>query len=123
MLLPMAVTAARVFIPCRLFAGEAVGKDVGPAVVIKIVRESEEVIGVRVIDAERAFKTRQGLFGAVGFLAFESGFGGIELVAVCEAGPLIPIGPGGDIVNAVVVEIAEGSAFSPELVVELIFEK
>src|SRR5712675_2025288 len=48
MLLPVALAAARIFIPCSLFAGEGVGQNVGPTVVIEVVSEGEKIIGIRV---------------------------------------------------------------------------
>src|SRR5215831_16662478 len=120
MLLPMALAATWIFIPGRFFAGKGEGENVRPAVVIKIIGESEEVVGVSVTNSVGSFETSEGFFGAVGFLALESGIGRVELVAVREAGSLIPIRPGGDIDYSVVIEIAEGRAFGPELVVELI---
>src|SRR6266704_6379673 len=117
----MTLASARIFVPRSFFAREGVDHNVGPTVAIKIVGEREEIIGVSVIDAERAFEAREVFFGAISFLAFESRIGGIELVAVGEAGSFIPIRTGDDVVNPVFIEIAESRAFSPELVYELIF--
>src|SRR5580765_887178 len=91
MLLPVTFAAARIFVPGSFFARETVNHNVGPTVAIKIVREREKIIGVSVIDAERALEAREVFFGAIGLLAFESRIGRIELVAIGEAGSFIPI--------------------------------
>ena len=46
MLFPVFVATLRIFIPGRLFAWEADDQDIVPAVLIEIVSEGEEIIGI-----------------------------------------------------------------------------
>src|ERR1051325_5156427 len=119
----MAFATARIFIPGRFFAGEAVGENIGPAIAIEVVGERKKIVGVRVVRAIGAFEAWKDFFGAVGFFAFESGVGRINFVAVRETRALVPIRARDNVVNSVAVEIAKCRAFGPELVVELILQE
>ena len=115
-LLPVALAALRVFVPGSVLAGKSVGEDVEPAVVIEIVGEGEKVVRVGIVGTVSAFETGENFFGAVGFLMFERGIGGIKFVAIGEVGSFVPIRPGDNVINPIVIEIPKGRAFSPELV-------
>src|SRR5439155_5279661 len=120
-LLPMAVAALGILVPSGNFTGKPEDENVVPAVLVEIVGEGEEIVGVSVIAAECAFEALDGLLLAVGVLLLESLCGGIIFVAYLEVRPFIPVGAGDDVHFAVVIEIAEVGSFTPELVVELGF--
>src|SRR2546421_11966662 len=69
--LPMAFTGFGVFVPGGFFAGEAIDDNVGPAILIEVVGEEEEAVGVGIVHTQAAFEARNGFFGAVGFFSFE----------------------------------------------------
>ena len=117
----MAFAALRIFIPGSFFTRKGVGEDVGPTVVIEIVGEGEKVVGVGVVGAVSAFETGEGFFGAIAFLAFESRIGGIDFVTICEGRSFVPIRPGDDVVNTIVIEIAKVGALGPKVLGELDF--
>ena len=98
--LPVAGFALRVGEPPGFLAGEADDDDIGPVVVVHVVGEGEEVIGVAG-DVERL---RRVVFVAVG---------------VVWAG--VPVRAVDDVHHAVVIEVAESGAFGEELVAELEF--
>ena len=82
-----------------------------------VILANAELLESRLVDdAQRALKAGDGLLHAVGLLALKARVGGIDLAALLEIRPLVPIGPGNDVHLAIVVEITDGGAFGPELV-------
>ena len=96
--LPRLVLALRVFKPRRLLAGEADYEDVGPAVVVEVVGERDEVGGIAL---------------GVDFLGL------VDRVPRLEIRPVVPERPGGEVGRAVLVEIAVCAALAVKLVRKL----
>jgi hypothetical protein len=95
---------AGIEIDARFFAGETIDQHIGIAIVVEVVDEGEEVVGVIVV----------GFVGA-GFLV-AGGF--VDLVLLGEVRAFIPPRAGDDVHFAVFVEVGEVGAFAIELVVE-----
>src|SRR5256885_13947715 len=83
--------------PGSVRAGKAINQNVIPAVLVEVVSESEKVVRIGVIFAERALESRDGLFGSVLLLEFERFGGRVILMAHFEVGPLPPIRTGDDV--------------------------
>src|SRR5206468_1510025 len=91
-LLPVSLAAFGILIPGGNFTGKPEDENVVPAVPVEIVSEGEEIVGVSVVAAERAFEALDGLLLAVGALFLEGLSRGIILVAFLKVGPFIPVG-------------------------------
>src|SRR6478736_5034860 len=70
---------------------------------------------VSILLAERAFEARNFFLCAIGLFAREGFVRRIIFVAFCEIGTFPPIGARDDVHFAVVIEIAVGSPFAPEI--------
>src|SRR6266480_2358886 len=114
----MALAAFGIFIPNGRFAWETEDQNVVPTVLVEIVSESEKVVRIRVVDAQRAFEAFDGLLFAFGRFFVERLRRGIIFVALLEIRSLIPIRAGDDVRFAVVIEVAEVCPFRPVLVAE-----
>src|SRR5207247_289787 len=60
---PMALLTLWIFVPRRFLARKTHDQDVRPAILVEIVSEREEIVGVGVLLAESAFETRNLDFG------------------------------------------------------------
>ena len=117
----MPCLALRVLKPPRLFARKTENQNIRPAVRVKILGEGDEVFRVSVVGSESALKTGNGCLRPIRLLAGEFFRGRIILVALGEFRRFIPIRAGDHIQFAVAVEIANGRAFAPKLIRELLF--
>ena len=116
---PVAGLSPWVLEPESIFAGHADDEDVRPAVAVEVGGPGEEIVGVGVVRAERAFVSGNRRLAAVGLLALE-GLGGWPVFrAHLEIGTRPPVGPIDDIVDAIVVEVAEAGSLRPEFRREL----
>ncbi len=95
---------AGVYINAGVGAGEAVDEVVGEFVVVEVVDEGEEVVGVFVVGEVGAFDLLAGGF--------------VDFVAFGEVGAFVPEWAGDDVDFAVGVEVGEVGAFAVELVGE-----
>src|SRR5215467_6400597 len=89
--------ASRVLIPGGILSRKPKHQDVRPSVVIEIVGELEEYVGVCIARTQRTLETLEGLFRAVRTPALESLSRGEDLVPHLELRTLIPEGSRNDV--------------------------
>src|SRR5678809_222876 len=103
----MPFAALGVFKPGSVLAGKADDENVVPAILVEVIGPGKEVVGVSVLGAERAFKSRH-LDGGHGTqLQIESRLRWIILVTFLEIGSFPPPGTRDDVINAVAIQVAE----------------
>src|SRR5580765_7591732 len=90
MALPVAFAPFGVFVPGGFFARKAVNENVGPAILVEVVRKEEKAVGISIVHAEAAFEAGNGFFGAIGFFVFEGSVGRAELVTLFEVWAFVP---------------------------------
>jgi hypothetical protein len=116
---PVALFAFRVLVPGRVRTRKANDQNVVPPVVVEVVDPGEEVVRVLVLASERSLESRDADGRHRSELQRKRRLRRIVFAPLLEVGTLPPPRPGDDVVHAVVVQIAEGGAFAPELIVQL----
>ena len=93
MSLPVTLVALGVLVPRRVLAGETVNQNVVPAVTVEVLGVRKEVVGIA-MRIERVLR--------------------IELMHLCECGTFVPERSGGDVLDAVLIEVPRCRAFAIE---------
>src|SRR3954471_9963588 len=112
---PVRVGALGVLEPRRVGAGEADDQDVVPAILVEVDGPREEVVGVLILRSEKAFEPGY----RCSRLRLERCRCRIVLVTRAEPRTFPPVRTRDDVLGAVVVEIAGGRPFTPELIAQL----
>src|SRR5438874_10751041 len=124
MSLPVLFCAFRILVPGGGLTRKTDDQNIIPAVSIKIICEGEKIIGIFVLDTERAFEACDFLFGALRFLADKTLRCWIDFMSLLKIWSLIPIWPRNDIDFSVMIEIAKVRSLAPEFVRKLgLFER
>ena len=117
----MARSVFGIFVPASVLAGESINQNVGPSVLVKVIRKSEKILGVGIVFSETSLEAFNIYFGAILFLGLKYCIGRRVFVAFFKIRALIPKRTDNHIHNPIMVKVAEVGAFSPEFIRKLDF--